>query len=298
MNATALLQFFDRHRARGDAMVLATVVATQGSTYSKTGDQILIDGNGVACGMLSGGCLEADLSVRGGIVLQSGRPQLVNYDLALDDAEPWGLGVGCDGSMQVLLQRLAADNDYQPFAAVAAILRGDTPAPVRIECAELGVAVTFPVRPSLRLLILGAGPDAVPLARIATGLGWRCTVADHRPAYVANPDFPQECITHCCAARDLNSRISLHSFDAAVVMSHHLESDRAYLRQLAPTSIPYVGLLGPPGRRDRLLADIGSDRERLQGRLHGPAGLDLGGRGPELIALAIAAQVQQLSAAG
>jgi len=74
-------------------------------------------------------------------------------------------------------------------------------------------------------------------------------------------------------------------------MSHHLPSDLAYLRVLAASAIPYLGLLGPAMRRARLLADLGADARGLHGRLHAPVGLPLGGRSPESIALAIVAQL-------
>jgi xanthine dehydrogenase accessory factor len=76
-----------------------------------------------------------------------------------------------------------------------------------------------------------------------------------------------------------------------VVMSHHLPSDLAYLRVLARSSLPYVGLLGPAVRRERLLAQLGRDADALQPRLYAPVGLTLGGRTPESIALAIVAQL-------
>jgi xanthine dehydrogenase accessory factor len=74
-------------------------------------------------------------------------------------------------------------------------------------------------------------------------------------------------------------------------MSHHLSSDLAYLRALARAPIPYVGLLGPAARREKLLGDLGSDALKLRGRLHAPVGLPLGGRTPESIALAIIAEL-------
>jgi xanthine dehydrogenase accessory factor len=74
-------------------------------------------------------------------------------------------------------------------------------------------------------------------------------------------------------------------------MSHHLPSDLAYLRAVAASGIPYVGLLGPAVRRERLLADLGADAGRLRGRLRAPVGLALGGRAPESIALGIVAQI-------
>jgi xanthine dehydrogenase accessory factor len=87
-------------------------------------------------------------------------------------------------------------------------------------------------------------------------------------------------------------------FSAAVVMSHHLPSDLKYLRALAATSIPYLGLLGPAARRERLLADLEADADKIRKRLHAPVGLALGGRSPESIALAIVAQIHAFVHAG
>lgn len=294
MNAAKLLQFFDIRAARRETLVLATVLATRGSTYSKAGDLVLIDANGIVCGMLSGGCLEGDLAVRAGVVVESGQAQTAVYDLAAGDDDVWGLGVGCDGSMTIYLQPLTPANDYAPFDAVANALRGDVTVDIAIADARGDTLLQFTLRPPPRVLLLGAGLDAVPLARLIDELGWRCTLVDHRPAYVANRNFPDACRKHCVAADALAATVDLAAVDCAIVMSHHLASDRAYLRQLAASAVRYVGLLGPPGRKQRLLSDLGADAERLSGRLHGPAGLRLGGRGPEPIALAILAELQQV----
>ena len=149
------------------------------------------------------------------------------------------------------------------------------------------------VAPPPAILVLGAGLDAGPLVRLAAALGWRVTVQDHRPLYLERGDFT-------AAERVLNEppdRLGENVFDrvyqGVIVMSHHLATDRQYLRQLAGTDIPYVGLLGPPARRRRLLADLGADAERLDNRLHGPAGLDIGADGPASIALAILAEMHE-----
>ena len=306
-------------------MVLVTVFETRGSTYSKAGAQMLLDANGDFHGMLSGGCLEGDLAARAANVIESGAAEIVTYDLAQDD-ELWGLGVGCDGLMRVLLQPLGVDSDYQPFSAIAECLEGDEAFRVRIvyesgvddvpvgACeidsakgtnrfgigadAELdrdGIGILdATIAPPPRILVLGAGMDAEPLVRLAAELGWRCTVADHRTSYVERGDFAGAESVLCLPAEDLSKSVDLSRFAAAIVMSHHLASDRAYLRQLAETGIAYVGLLGPAGRRDRLLKELGQTGTSLVDRLHGPAGLDIGGRGPAVIALSIVAEVQQL----
>jgi xanthine/CO dehydrogenase XdhC/CoxF family maturation factor len=328
-------------------MALATVVETRGSTYSKAGALMLIDENGVFQGMLSGGCLEGDLAIRAQIAIETGTPQLITYDLAEDNDELWGLGVGCDGLMKVLLQPLTAAQDYEPFATILEALDSDRPAVVStllessIESAPVGAALVLVggnqsafgiaddllpkiiegaskalsngttinerimvadndalalhsvIQPAPRILVLGGGLDAEPLVRYADELGWKCTVVDHRPAYIEKGDFSGAERRICCSVDELGAEVELAKFDAAVVMSHHLASDRAYLEHLGATDIAYVGLLGPVGRRDRLLAELGDRGDALADRLSGPAGLDIGGRGPAVIALSIVVEIQQ-----
>ena len=294
MNPTKLLQFFDERRDRGESLVLVTVYETEGSTYSKSGAQMLVDQNGVFRGMLSGGCLEGDLAVRSQQVLESGETQSVTYDLGRDDDELWGMGVGCDGLMRMLLHPLQPRDNYAPFAEIADIWRSDTVREVRIPFADSpsGELVIL-VAPPPQILVLGAGLDAEPVVRFAAELGWRCTVVDHRQATIDNGDFSQAVATLCAPVEELASRLDLSRFDAAIVMSHHLVSDRGYLSQLAQTDISYIGLLGPRSRRDRLLTEMGDAAGDLDKRLYGPAGLDIGGRGPAPIALSIVAQMQE-----
>jgi xanthine/CO dehydrogenase XdhC/CoxF family maturation factor len=89
----------------------------------------------------------------------------------------------------------------------------------------------------------------------------------------------------------LAQTVDLGRFDAAIVMSHHLPSDLIYLRALSSSSIPYLGLLGPATRREKLLGDLGRDAAGLNGRLRSPIGLDIGGRAPESVALSIVAEI-------
>lgn len=149
------------------------------------------------------------------------------------------------------------------------------------------------VVPPRELLVVGAGPDALPVVEFAGTLGWRITLADHRPAYADADRFPRAQRVLLARPDEIAEQVNLSRFDAAVIMSHHLATDRAALAALAPSPIPYVGLLGPAARRTRLLADLGPETAaRLDGRLRSPVGLDLGGRDPASIALALVAEVQ------
>lgn len=143
-----------------------------------------------------------------------------------------------------------------------------------------------------RLLVLGAGPDAVPLVEIAGLMSWQVTVLDHRPAYAVAERFPRAQRVALNAAASLATELQASSYDAAVVMSHHLLSDQAYLAMLADSAVAYIGLLGPAPRRARLMSEIGDKAAALAGRLHGPIGLDIGAHTPETIALAIVSEIQ------
>lgn len=156
-----------------------------------------------------------------------------------------------------------------------------------------------PLVPPPWILVLGAGLDAEPVVRLASELGWRVTVQDHRPAYIENGNFSAAEEVLCEPADALAERLGWERYRAAIVMSHHLDTDRKYLAQLAATGIPYIGLLGPRDRRRRLLDELGSGSARsLEPRLHGPAGLDIGADGPASIALSILAEMHAELAQG
>jgi len=285
-------------------------VSTEGSTYSKTGDQVLIEDSGKVHGLISGGCLEGDLAERALASITSGQSAVVEYDLLGDD-EVFGLGVGCDGKVRVLIQPLSPENEYRPFADMLAALEttrqvdaiayygepesdvgGIVLGPIAKPGSEANT-VNFRVNRPARVLIMGAGADVDPLLYHGHYLGWSTVVVDHRPHYIDSLSPPASCESMCIPVEDLSSRVDVDEFDVAIVMSHHLASDRAYLKLLAESDVPFVGLLGPPHRRDRLLGGIGECGDRLDGRLRAPVGREIGGRGPGAIALEIATEIHE-----
>lgn len=314
MSYKVLLKRFNGWRAEGRTLVLGTVVGTAGSTYTKAGHRVLLTADGDCEGLVSGGCLENDLAEHARQVAASGQARVITYDLRADGEELFGLAIGCDGLLRILLQRLTPAEGYEPLTSIAAVLLGETPVHCAILLANhgsLALGTTLigvdrqndqpewagaeilrtTIAPLPRLLVLGAGQDAVPVVALADTLGWRVTLVDHRPAYLARPGFDVADVRLCAPAAELAERVVLRSFAAALVMSHHLPADRSYLAALADSPLPYIGLLGPPGRRDRLLRELGAAATGLGDRLHGPAGLDIGADSPEAIALSILAEV-------
>jgi xanthine/CO dehydrogenase XdhC/CoxF family maturation factor len=347
MNSRHLVDRFNAARANRESLVLVTVFSTQGSTYSKAGTRMLITAGGDSQGLISGGCLEGDLKLHAAKVLESNVATTVSYDLRDEADELFGLGVGCNGVIEVLLQPVRAGDDYEPLAAIAETLMGEEAGAVVtvVESREGGLVpgatvviargvtrasgvpdawlarlrevglnallgrraelvtaaaglrlLCAPLLPIPHVLILGAGQDAVPLVNVLAELGWRVTIADHRPAYLERRGLERAELRQTVRPVALASELPLRSYDAIVVMSHHLETDRKFLAELAEVDVPYLGLLGPPARRQRLLEDLGSAAGALATRLRGPVGLDIGADSAESIALSIAAEMQQVLA--
>lgn len=355
-----LLPLFERERSAGNALAVGVLIHTAGSTYRKPGALMLIAANGDYAGLLSGGCLEGDLRQHALSVIETGEPRIVSYDTFGPDDLVWGLGLGCEGAMRILLLRAGPDRDWQPLTHLAQALANHSPtavglvvesswpelpigtvalpegaytagtgtltsslspsarttlegAPVQAALKETarsgqvrwvaggsgtgpdGAATwklfALPLSLPPRLLLLGAGPDATPIVDLAARLNWKVTVLDHRPAYADPSHFPAAERVVLARPEELSQTVDLKSFSAAVVMSHHLPSDLAYLQVLADSKLPYVGLLGPAPRREKLLGDLGERAPALRPRLHAPVGLALGGRSPESIALAIVAEI-------
>jgi xanthine dehydrogenase accessory factor len=209
-------------------------------------------------------------------VVDSGRA-----DLAAGVTALWSAGsLECFGGDATACSGLAPGCESTGAARSARLVDAD------------GLLVLYaPLLPVPRLLVLGAGLDAVPLVRMAAELGWRVTVADHRPAYLAKGGFEAAEQVHAIEPAELAAHIDLSLFDGVLVMSHHLATDRTYLAQLVDVPARYLGVLGPPARRARLIADLGAAGERIAGRLKGPVGLDIGANSPESIALSVLAEL-------
>jgi len=166
---------------------------------------------------------------------------------------------------------------------------------IRVTAPDVEIFATTIAAPP-RILLLGGGPDAQPVATLGAFLGWRVTIVDHRSTYLSPGRFPSGATLIESRAVDVAAAVPLNEFSAAIVMSHHLDSDLAYLRALAGSTVPYVGLLGPAARREKLLVDLGADAQKLRSRLRAPVGLDIGGRAPESIALSIVGEVHAVLA--
>ncbi len=351
-NQSLVIRELERAVERGETAVLASIVRTAGSAYLGVGTRMIVRTDGSATGLVSGGCLEADLVARAQKIRDSGVAELATYDSRSDDDLVWGLGLGCDGMVQVLLEPLAGDRADQlakmlriasergtPSVLATAIggnvaigdrlLMDDTGGVI----ARLGETASVDqtsaivdatdealaagrrgamcesgdgdftlevISPPLKLVVCGSGPDAAPLARLASMQGWNVVVVDHRPLAHAHPErFPDAIVAECGNPELLARDAKVDERTAIIVMSHNYPRDLEYVNAALRSPARYVGVLGPRRRTERMLAELSArgeypDDEALE-RLHAPIGLDIGGDGPEAIALSIVAEVSAVA---
>ncbi|MDH5830163.1 XdhC family protein [Luteimonas sp. M1R5S18] len=301
--------------ARQRDAALALVLETEGSTYARAGAMALFAGEREA-GWLSGGCLEPELARRAAAAAADGRIGWIEIDTRDDEALFSGAALGCRGRLRIALLPLAAMDGVEAVlrawidgsatlertlsaSGEVALRAGDrsgrwtlpTDAPGWDDAAA---GWSLPLPPLPELLLLGAGPESPALLRLLRELGWRTVLVEDRARWRKHGAMADAHLT--AFPVPLNDAAGQPA--AALVMHHDFERDRDALDALAGASLGFIGLLGPPRRRDDLLVLLPpARRDALAGRLRAPVGLDLGGQGPEAIALSIAAQLQQWRAA-
>jgi len=203
---------------------------------------MIISVDGHYQGFISGGGIEGDITAHAHMVFTTGDARTLTYDLRKDSETD--LGIGCGGSIKILLQRLDAATGYEPFRTIAerqtlphgggtcvTVIESedrdlrpgatwidwgadnlvwqmpeDRMSAIRNQSDTLGtmskpkllrqpsrggafMALHAPIMPIPRLLILGGGPDAVPLVTMANEIGWLVTVVDHRQICIDDPAF-------------------------------------------------------------------------------------------------------------
>ncbi|KGJ97380.1 XdhC family protein [Colwellia psychrerythraea] len=298
--------------------VLASIIETQRSSYRKTGAIMLINSQGKSYGLLSGGCLEADLKRQAQKCWYNNTDITICYDMQDDNDIAWQLGIGCGGLVKVLLQPINSENDYLDLLTLKSQLdnrnacfyhidtvnaRSTPQSPVQIKNQVLSkpnnsLDLVIAIKPAPALVIFGGGLDAQPLVKIANTLGWYICLVDSRTAYARAAYFKEADTVINEGYASLEQNLLLPKADAIVVMHHNVSLDAHALKlvksQANLACASYLGLLGPQHRTELVLdkAQLSSTDfpNKLSNKLANPIGLDLGGDLPESIALAILSQ--------
>lgn len=314
-----------RWLAAGEPVVLATVIAAHGPSLRTAGAQMAISAAGELCGSVSAGCVEGAIFEEAQAVLTGGLPRRLRYGVT--DERAWEVGLAWGGTIEVYLEpfepvhravlRVAVDaerivlatrlggpghllawpngsraGDSTLEAAIPPMPRWSRTLPAIRECEDSEVFVQQ-FEPPPTLIIVGAVHIAIPLVTLAQAIGYRVRVVDPRRTFAARERFPtaDDLVTRW--PQDALQAEELGPQCAVVILSHDPKFDLPALRIALRSQAAYVCLLGSgttQAKRCHALFREGFTEAELV-RIHGPVGLDLGGRSPAEIALAVIAEI-------
>ncbi|MBL4916250.1 XdhC family protein [Szabonella alba] len=313
----------DWHRA-GQGAVLATVIETWGSAPRPVGSQLAISGDGRMMGSVSGGCVEGAVVTEALEALADGRPRVLSFGVA--DEEAFAVGLACGGRISVLVEPVGAGPDALPEAlladlvaarakgrAVALLTRpgtgerrlttgeGDPLAGVidarmradRSGLEEDGWFIAIH-NPPLRMIVVGAVHIAQPLLPMARACGYAPVLIDPRGAFGSAARFPGETIMDDWPDEAM-AALAPDARTAVVTLTHDPKLDDPALIAALASPAFYIGCLGSTrthAKRLLRLREAGIDDAAIA-RLHAPVGLDIGAKSPAEIAVSIMAQITQ-----
>jgi xanthine dehydrogenase accessory factor len=288
---------------------LATVVRVQGSSYRRVGARMLVHASGVITGSVSGGCLEGEIARKGRWWAEHGGVVKRFAEAGGDGDGDAVSAAGCGGTIDVLVENVRDGDERGPLAALRWIAERRVAARITtvIDGPRIGArhvctagevwphsqavddGLVEELAPPRELLVAGRHHDIAPVVRMARLMGWEVTNASRGVSRRAlgEPDAiiePTEASVAAWAAA--------HPDAAVVLMTHDLDLDRRLLAAIIPVAAPrYLGVLGPAHRTARLVDGLDATPRALAA-IRTPVGLDLGGDGPEAIALSIISDVQ------
>lgn len=292
------------------AVVVATVIRTNGSVPREVGAKLLWAEDGTVRGTIGGGAGEAKVLQAARTVLSTGENQQINLDLSgLPQRQIQGI---CGGQMQVWLERwwgeaaIALSQQIiqslergQAVRLVHPLTPNQVPYLQQIEPAQ--PTPTHPatfieiLQPPPTLLIVGAGHCGIELAKVGYQLGFQVMVQDDRVAWANPQNFPQATQLFTRSMASVVEDLAAHSQLYVALVTRGFDYDLAALRALLQRSIPcaYIGMIGSQQRVKRVVQAI-----RAAGfsgpclcSLHAPIGLDIGALTPAEIAVSIGAEL-------
>jgi xanthine dehydrogenase accessory factor len=296
----------------GEEIALATVVETWGSSPRPLGSKMVVTRSGKMAGSVSNGCIEGAVFEEAQKVLKSRASKVAAFGVADDVA--FEVGLACGGHIEVFVEPLGPVHEQliaklqrneqatlrtNLVTGEAELVEGWTPPGSELAHREGNVFVE-PFRRPAHLIIVGAIHIAIPLHRLAKLMGYRVTVVDARAKFATKERFPEADELIVAWPDEAMERLVIDNSSYVVILTHDPKFDLPALRSVLARDAGYVGAIGSrktnQNRFDALRSE-GFTEEQLS-RVHGPIGLDLGGRGAEETALGILAEITSVRFGG
>ncbi len=152
------------------------------------------------------------------------------------------------------------------------------------------------LQPPVSLVVVGAGNDAVPMMQFADTLGWDVRVVDGRNTHARPERFTSACQVLVSKPEQVLEQLPMDERTVFVMMTHNYNYDLAMLKALLGTRTPYIGMLGPRKKLERMLDELRTGgmevTDEMLEKVYGPAGLEIGAETPEEIAMSIISEIQ------
>jgi xanthine/CO dehydrogenase XdhC/CoxF family maturation factor len=151
-------------------------------------------------------------------------------------------------------------------------------------------------QPSISMVVVGAGNDAIPMMQMGDILGWDVKIVDGRNTHAKVDRFINACQVLVSKPEKVLEQIEIDDRTCFVLMTHNYKYDLAMLKALINTNVIYIGVLGPKKKMKKMLDEITADgiviNEQMLSRIYGPMGLEIGAETAEEIASSIVAEIQ------
>lgn len=152
------------------------------------------------------------------------------------------------------------------------------------------------ITPPLQLVVAGAGNDVQPLVKAASIIGWEVTVGEGRTTHALSHRFTDAKRVLQVKPNELIEQIQTDANTCFVLMTHNYQYDLALLKLLLEAKVPYIGILGPKTKLNRMFDDISKEGITINDeqliRIYGPVGLDIGAETSEEIAISVVAEIK------
>lgn len=344
-----IIRAYQKSKERNQKVAIATVVKVDGSAYRRPGARMLITEDGELTGAISGGCLEGDALRKAQSVIFQQQSMVVTYDTTDDDDQKFGVGLGCNGIIQVLIEPIDFNEKDNPVELLKTALEDRQSSTLvtvfslkHSRSEQIGTRILIEgetlhgssekiddkllkqihddynyiidkqvniikkyvefddifvffesIKPPVQLFLFGAGNDTIPLTKMAAILGWQIHLLDGRKNHATMERFPDATTIITGTPSEVVHPLQPDSNTVALLMTHNFEYELEVLNHLIPFNLPYIGILGPKKKTEKLISRL-SEKGVIVSmeNIFAPTGLNLGAEGSEEIALSVIAEIK------